>query len=41
MDAPLADATRNCSNCLEPMEATDDGWECIGCAVDALTEGPI
>lgn len=27
----------NCPKCLEPMEPTDDGWECVGCAVDALT----
>lgn len=38
---PLADSTSNCPRCLEPMEATDDGWECIHCAVDAVTEGRL
>lgn len=36
-DLPL---TPNCPRCLHQMEATDDGWECVYCAVDVLTDPP-
>lgn len=30
----------NCERCLHPLEATGDGWECVYCAVEAVTEIP-